>query len=244
MARRGEHARGHEGATAPTASSSRGRSSRSGTRGGASTASKRYFRREMLRIGARDLMGLAARRGRDRRALVSRRRDHRDRRLHGVRGARRERRSPERRRGASIRPVPYHRFAVISLGKLGGTELNYSSDIDLMYVCEATEGERERAFYDALARRVTEYLSAPTEEGDALPRRPAAPPRRRQRPARRDARRSSQLSPAQGEAVGEAVAHQGAPRGGEPGRSATPSSRTARRRSSLPPRASIRSTRS
>ena len=125
---------------------------------------KRYFRREMLRIGARDLMGLAG--VEDVTAELSFLADAI---VETVACMAFEELAASEGPGETAwsfdTAVPYHRFAVISLGKLGGTELNYSSDIDLMYVCEATEGDRERAFYDALARRVTEYLSAPTEEG-------------------------------------------------------------------------------
>jgi len=125
---------------------------------------KRYFRREMLRIGARDLMGLA--RVEEVTAELSFLADAI---IETVASMAFEELAASAGPGDTAwsfdTPVPFHRFAVISLGKLGGTELNYSSDIDLMYVCETTEGERESAFYDALARRVTEYLSAPTEEG-------------------------------------------------------------------------------
>ncbi|MCL6547042.1 MAG: nitronate monooxygenase [Bryobacteraceae bacterium] len=62
-------------------------------------------------------------------------------------------------------------FAVISLGKLGGRELNYSSDIDLMFVYEA-EGETggpvripNKLFFQKLANRCSEILSAYTVEG-------------------------------------------------------------------------------
>jgi glutamate-ammonia-ligase adenylyltransferase len=125
---------------------------------------KRYFRRETLRIGARDLMGLAgvedvtAELSFLADAIIETAACMAFEELAGSLG-------PGETAWSFDTAVPYHRFAIISLGKLGGTELNYSSDIDLMYVCETTEGERERAFYDALARRVTEYLSAPTEEG-------------------------------------------------------------------------------
>ncbi len=125
---------------------------------------KRYFRRETLRIGARDLMGLAG--VEDVTAELSFLADAI---VETAACMAFEELAESAGPGATAwsfdAAVPYHRFAVISLGKLGGTELNYSSDIDLMYVCEATEGEREIAFYDALARRVTEHLSAPTEEG-------------------------------------------------------------------------------
>jgi glutamate-ammonia-ligase adenylyltransferase len=62
-------------------------------------------------------------------------------------------------------------FAVIALGKLGGSELNYSSDVDLCFVYEA-EGETDgpervpnRAFYARVAERLLAVLSGMTEEG-------------------------------------------------------------------------------
>jgi len=60
---------------------------------------------------------------------------------------------------------PRRRFAVVSMGKLGGYELNYSSDIDLLYVCDVEERGEEYRFYSALARGITADLSSPTEEG-------------------------------------------------------------------------------
>src|SRR5262249_7904323 len=55
-------------------------------------------------------------------------------------------------------------FTVIGMGKLGGGELNYSSDIDLMYVFDAPDGEDEsegspRDFFHRLAKRLTAALS-------------------------------------------------------------------------------------
>ncbi len=65
-------------------------------------------------------------------------------------------------------------FAIIALGKLGGAELNYSSDVDLCFVYEA-EGETEgpsgtdvvpnRAFFARVAERLLAVLTAMTEEG-------------------------------------------------------------------------------
>ena len=52
-------------------------------------------------------------------------------------------------------------FSVVALGKLGGRELNYSSDIDLMFVYAGGTGE----FFKAAANRMTDMLSAYTEEG-------------------------------------------------------------------------------
>jgi [glutamine synthetase] adenylyltransferase / [glutamine synthetase]-adenylyl-L-tyrosine phosphorylase len=62
-------------------------------------------------------------------------------------------------------------FSVIALGKLGGCELNYSSDIDLMFVYSdngATEGPVQisnKEFYKKLANQLTELLSTYTPEG-------------------------------------------------------------------------------
>jgi [glutamine synthetase] adenylyltransferase / [glutamine synthetase]-adenylyl-L-tyrosine phosphorylase len=52
-------------------------------------------------------------------------------------------------------------FSVIALGKLGGRELNYSSDIDLIFVYAGESGE----FFKAAANRMTDMLSTYTEEG-------------------------------------------------------------------------------
>ncbi|HYA24418.1 MAG TPA: hypothetical protein VEF05_09675 [Terriglobales bacterium] len=61
-------------------------------------------------------------------------------------------------------------FAVLSLGKLGGNELNYSSDIDLMFVFgDGVEpsGTRisNREYFIRLAQEVTSVLSCATPEG-------------------------------------------------------------------------------
>ena len=66
-------------------------------------------------------------------------------------------------------------FSVLAMGKLGGWELNYSSDVDLIYVYHAPEGKTKagrgqtsiaRALYcETLARELTAVLSAPTAEG-------------------------------------------------------------------------------
>ncbi|MGH9667260.1 MAG: hypothetical protein ACRD9L_22795 [Bryobacteraceae bacterium] len=64
-------------------------------------------------------------------------------------------------------------FAVIALGKLGGQELNYSSDIDLMFVYGApgeTAGPASitnKEFFKKVANRLTELLSTYTAEGVA-----------------------------------------------------------------------------
>jgi glutamate-ammonia-ligase adenylyltransferase len=74
------------------------------------------------------------------------------------------------------------RFAVIGMGKLGGHELNYSSDVDLLYIYESDDGEtraqaRKRVdapagvgisneeYFEILSRELTRVLSEPTREG-------------------------------------------------------------------------------
>jgi [glutamine synthetase] adenylyltransferase / [glutamine synthetase]-adenylyl-L-tyrosine phosphorylase len=62
-------------------------------------------------------------------------------------------------------------MSVIALGKLGGRELNYSSDIDLMFVYTAngeTDGANRisnKEFYKKVANQLTELLSTYTAEG-------------------------------------------------------------------------------
>ncbi len=58
-------------------------------------------------------------------------------------------------------PSPRTRLSIISLGKLGGQELNYSSDIDLMFV---SSGE-DHGWCSRAAAALTELLSAYTPEG-------------------------------------------------------------------------------
>ncbi|NGZ03453.1 MAG: glutamate-ammonia-ligase adenylyltransferase, partial [Nitrospira sp. WS238] len=76
-------------------------------------------------------------------------------------------------------------FAVIGMGKLGGHELNYSSDVDLLYIYESDDGEtrtlgRKRVdtppgvgisneeYFEILSRELTRALSEPTREGHVL----------------------------------------------------------------------------
>jgi glutamate-ammonia-ligase adenylyltransferase len=62
-------------------------------------------------------------------------------------------------------------FCVLALGKLGGRELNYSSDIDLLFLYSVngeTSGSdpiTNREFYKKLGNRLTEILSTYTAEG-------------------------------------------------------------------------------
>lgn len=55
-------------------------------------------------------------------------------------------------------------FSVIALGKLGGRELNYSSDIDLIFVYSGDPAACAE-FFRAAANRMTDMLSTYTEEG-------------------------------------------------------------------------------
>ncbi len=62
-------------------------------------------------------------------------------------------------------------FAILALGKLGGCELNYSSDIDLMFIYAAngqTEGPNRisnKEFFKKLSNQLTRLLSTYTPEG-------------------------------------------------------------------------------
>ncbi|HZU23098.1 MAG TPA: hypothetical protein VE998_09730, partial [Terriglobales bacterium] len=66
--------------------------------------------------------------------------------------------------------APAGRMAVISLGKLGGNELNYSSDIDLLFIYAGDPGAAcgelsTREFNVRLAQRTSELLALMTPEG-------------------------------------------------------------------------------
>jgi glutamate-ammonia-ligase adenylyltransferase len=58
-----------------------------------------------------------------------------------------------------------HRMGIIAYGKLGGLELGYGSDLDLVFVYE---DEDERAFevYGALVRKLINWLTVKTGDGD------------------------------------------------------------------------------
>ncbi|HNP27986.1 MAG TPA: hypothetical protein PKK23_03005 [Nitrospirales bacterium] len=135
-------------------------------------ALRRMKRREMLRIGIRDLLGLAtpvetytvlsdlAS------AVIHAAYELVDRELRQQFGDFHE--------GASSKQKA-DGFSVLAMGKLGGWELNYSSDVDLIYVYHAPEGHTKagrgqtsitRAQYcENLARELTSVLTAPTAEG-------------------------------------------------------------------------------
>ncbi len=56
-------------------------------------------------------------------------------------------------------------FAVIGYGKLGGKELGYGSDLDIVFVYE-DDDERAAEVYAALVRKLINWLSVKTAEGD------------------------------------------------------------------------------
>jgi glutamate-ammonia-ligase adenylyltransferase len=77
-------------------------------------------------------------------------------------------------------------LAVIGLGKLGGEELNYSSDVDVVFVHQGTGGDAQ-ADASRRAARVIAALSEPTEDGVALRVDPTLRPEGRAGPLSRSA---------------------------------------------------------
>ncbi len=63
-------------------------------------------------------------------------------------------------RAAADEEVPADEFAVLAFGKLGGEELNYSSDIDLVFL-----SDRESERFWGLGRKLIRILSDPTDQG-------------------------------------------------------------------------------
>jgi [glutamine synthetase] adenylyltransferase / [glutamine synthetase]-adenylyl-L-tyrosine phosphorylase len=57
------------------------------------------------------------------------------------------------------------RFAIIGYGKLGGKELGYGSDLDIVFVYEDPD-ERAPEAYAAFVRKLINWLSTKTAEGD------------------------------------------------------------------------------
>ena len=57
------------------------------------------------------------------------------------------------------------RFAVIGYGKLGGKELGYGSDLDIVFVYE-DEDERAQEVYAAYVRKLINWMTVKTGEGD------------------------------------------------------------------------------
>jgi glutamate-ammonia-ligase adenylyltransferase len=116
-------------------------------------AIRRLKRRELLRVACRDLAGGVSVEevGRElsflaeaalRAALVSLEEEH--------------------------APPAGARFSVIGMGKLGGEELNYASDIDVMFVFDAPSERAGVEWAQRMAEGVLSRLAATTEEGQAF----------------------------------------------------------------------------
>ncbi|HCY16049.1 MAG TPA: bifunctional [glutamate--ammonia ligase]-adenylyl-L-tyrosine phosphorylase/[glutamate--ammonia-ligase] adenylyltransferase [Curvibacter sp.] len=58
-----------------------------------------------------------------------------------------------------------HQFAIIAYGKLGGKELGYGSDLDIVFVYE-DEDEQAPEVYASLVRKLINWLTVKTGEGD------------------------------------------------------------------------------
>ena len=106
------------------------------------------------------------------------------------------------------------RFVVLALGKLGGEELNYSSDIDLIFVYD-TEGSTSgpkvisnAEFFAKAGGEIVRTLSDHTSPWDGVPRRHEAPARRGPRPARPIPGRHARLLPNLGADLGTPGADQ------------------------------------
>ena len=73
--------------------------------------------------------------------------------------------------------LPKGRFTVIGMGKMGGKEIDYNSDLDLVFIYDAPEDGQSRGglqgkigaheYYVRVGQKLITYLSAPTEEGIA-----------------------------------------------------------------------------
>ena len=108
------------------------------------------------------------------------------------------------------------RFTILSLGKLGGAELNYSSDIDLMFLIRRQRRDRRAGPHQQQgipqearqpAYRAVVHLY---RRGSRLPRGPAAAARWAFRRGGDLARRRQNLLPKSRPRLGIADAHQGA----------------------------------
>ena len=126
------------------------------------TLLRRHRQREFLRIGGRDLLGLASldETVREITALAEGS-------LEAAVTSVRARLAEEW--GEALSDGRPARFVVLGMGKLGGEELNYSSDVDLVYVYEEDRdyagGRTFREFFSRVAEEVTRALGEVTAEG-------------------------------------------------------------------------------
>ena len=107
---------------------------------------RRFKRRKLLRIATRDLLGYARLEATERELTVL------------------AEACLEAALAALAPPLP---FAVIGMGRLGGAELSYASDIDVMFVYD---GDTARDFDDAerLAAQLVQEIGATTAEGQTF----------------------------------------------------------------------------
>src|SRR5512140_2842074 len=125
-------------------------------------AVKRLQRRELLRVGAQDIMSSASLAG-----VTLQLSDLADLSVDAALAV-------AMQYLAEKYPAPPRTpFAVIGLGKLGGSELNYSSDIDILFVY-GEEGETRapdgrttahHEYFNKLAERLVQNISQPSGEG-------------------------------------------------------------------------------
>ena len=130
-------------------------------------ALRRFKRRETMRIAYGDIV-----RGQSLRTITAQISYLADALLEGA--LRAAGRALGRQRGTPLRPDGKPaRFTILGMGKLGGLELNYSSDIDLIFLYDEdgrTDGHRSIAnseFFDALACEITRLMTEATDLGVA-----------------------------------------------------------------------------
>lgn len=125
-------------------------------------AVKRLQRRELLRVGAQDIMGFATLAG-----VTQQLSDLADLSIDAALAV------AMQQLAEKYASPPRTPFAVIGLGKLGGSELNYSSDIDILFVY-GEEGEMRGAdgrtasyheYFNKLSERLVQNLSQSSGEG-------------------------------------------------------------------------------
>ncbi|MBM3496535.1 MAG: hypothetical protein FJX72_19785, partial [Armatimonadetes bacterium] len=118
-------------------------------------AMRRFRHREMLRIGVRDIMGIS-----DMPTTAREFSNLADACVQKCYALARD-------RAGAKHGAPPPRFAVIALGKLGGSELNYSSDIDLLFVCddETSEGDAALRAANTVAEAIVAYLGRDMQNG-------------------------------------------------------------------------------
>lgn len=65
-------------------------------------------------------------------------------------------------------PVPGARFSVIAMGRLGGEELNYSSDLDVLFVFDSPDDSNAQPWATRIGEGLIQRLATTTEEGQAF----------------------------------------------------------------------------